>query len=152
MRLNSKCNYCKKNVKKCKCFVSDVVDDCINDFKKRELKNINPNNMFKYIYCSACDCTTFHLKTEDEEGWWFQCRICKKKEITKKMEVAKVGDLIEWDFKGKDYKTLPDHLRDKTFSSEVRAVLLKSKLYGVYPEYGQDLIPFNKCKIITKNK
>jgi len=106
--MNSKCNYCKKNIKKCKCFVSDVIDDCIKDFKKRELKNINTNNMFKYIYCSDCDCTTFHLKTEDEEGWWFQCRNCKKKEITKKME---------------NFKEIPNYYLGSKYKYEARKVI-----------------------------
>jgi hypothetical protein len=60
-------------------------------------------------------------------------------------EIAKQGDTIEWSF--------PEDHRDKqfagkTFRAEVGMVDYYEECYGVYAEYGQDLIPFNEAKII----
>lgn len=62
------------------------------------------------------------------------------------MEIAKEGDIIEW--------TLPDRFKEifgKTvFQAKVVAVFLETKEYGVYAEYGQDIIPFSDALKITK--
>lgn len=52
--------------------------------------------------------------------------------------IFKQGDKIKWSF-GADS---PEHLRNKTFTANVSIVNEKERNYGVYAEYGQDLIPF----------
>ena len=61
---------------------------------------------------------------------------------------AEVGDTIEWNFKDNKFKDYPKHIKNKTFQSKV--VIVDNDCYGVYAEYGQDLIPFDGCKIINK--
>ena len=64
-------------------------------------------------------------------------KIFKKKNNKK---IAKVGDCIQW--------TMPDNcgrLSNKVYESEVVMVDLKEQHYGVYAEYGQDLIPFESA-------
>lgn len=41
-----------------------------------------------------------------------------------------------------------DRLRNKTFSANVVIINERERTYGVYAEYGQDLIPFDKAKKI----
>lgn len=53
----------------------------------------------------------------------------------------KVGDMIKWSF-GEDF---PEHLRNKTFSAKVEFVDEENREYGVYAEYGQDLISFENA-------
>lgn len=60
------------------------------------------------------------------------------------MKIAKEGQIIEWSFEEHRW----DVIAGKTFRSEVRYVNMEEKYYGVYAEYGQDLIPFDQCKII----
>lgn len=57
-------------------------------------------------------------------------------------KVIKVGDKIEWSFGANESK----YLRNKTFSANVVIINEKDQNYGVYAEYGQDLIPFDKAK------
>lgn len=61
-------------------------------------------------------------------------------------KIAKVGDKIRW--------TMHDNcgiLSGKVFESEVAMVDLEEKHYGVYTDYGQDLIPFEDAVIIKAN-
>lgn len=50
--------------------------------------------------------------------------------------IAKHGDLIEWKYKG------------KIWQAEVSYIDKEAECYGVYSDYGQDYIPFDKAKII----
>jgi len=61
------------------------------------------------------------------------------------MKTAKVGDLIEWSF-DKDYAD--DRLAGKTFQAEVSVIDRAYSCYWVNASYGQDMIQFDKCKII----
>ena len=59
-------------------------------------------------------------------------------------QIAKIGDKIRW--------TMNDNCSiwsGKVFESVVMMVDLEEKHYGVYAEYGQDLIPF-ECAVIVK--
>lgn len=56
--------------------------------------------------------------------------------------MIKVGDKIEWSFGENE----PEHFRNKTFSANVAIINEKERTYGVYAEYGPDLIPFDKAK------
>jgi len=67
------------------------------------------------------------------------------------MDIAKQGDVIEWDFKGDEYSHLPEYLKGKTFKANVAVVFEKQREYGVYASYGQDYIGFNQCKVIKRN-
>jgi hypothetical protein len=61
-------------------------------------------------------------------------------------KIAKIGDTIKW--------TMPDNcgiLSGKVFESEVAMVDSEEQHYGVYAEYGQDLIPFDSAVIIEPN-
>lgn len=62
------------------------------------------------------------------------------------MKIAKVGDLIQWDFKG--------HIHEKDFPQVYRARVAmvdeENYCYGVYAEYGQDLIVFGNAEIIEE--
>lgn len=52
--------------------------------------------------------------------------------------------MIRWSF-GSDF---PEHLRNKTFTAKVEIIDRDKREYGVYAEYGQDLISFElaeKC-------
>lgn len=60
-------------------------------------------------------------------------------------EIAKQGDTIEWSFP-EDY--CDKQFAGKTFRSKVAMVNRRDREYGVYAEYGQDLIPFDEAKII----
>lgn len=63
--------------------------------------------------------------------------------ISKRLEI-KLGDMIRWSF-GSDF---PEHLRNKTFTAKVEIIDRDKREYGVYAEYGQDLISFElaeKC-------
>jgi len=61
--------------------------------------------------------------------------------------IAEVGDKIQWSFGNEE--DIPEFLKNKTFVSEVIFINEKDKHYGVFTSYGQDLINFDKCKIIT---
>lgn len=64
-------------------------------------------------------------------------------ELSKRLEI-KLGDMIRWSF-GEDF---PEHLRNKTFTAKVEMIDEEQREYGVYAEYGQDLISFElaeKC-------
>ncbi len=61
------------------------------------------------------------------------------------MRILKEGDTIQWDFKGDIYS---GSLKNKTFTAKIVMVNEKEKYYGVYAEYGQDLIPFNSATLI----
>lgn len=52
------------------------------------------------------------------------------------MKIAKKGDLIEWELDGKKYK------------AKVSIIEKFERSYGVYCEYGQDMIPFDEAIII----
>lgn len=54
------------------------------------------------------------------------------------MKIAKEGDLIKWksNWDGNIYKSI------------VSIVMGSEKCYGVYCEYGQDMIPFDEAIII----
>lgn len=60
-------------------------------------------------------------------------------------KIAKQGDEIEWSFAKDD---AAKHLAGKTFRAKVAIVCEKERNYGVYAEYGQDYIGFDKAKII----
>ncbi len=66
--------------------------------------------------------------------------------------IGKVGDKIEWDFKDDRFKSYPKSLRGNTFTADIAMVDLEDECYGVYCEYGQDLIPFGRCKVFPANK
>lgn len=59
-------------------------------------------------------------------------------------KLIKVGDEIEWSFGVNEL--VSDRLRNKTFSANVVIINERERTYGVYAEYGQDLIPFDKAK------
>ena len=65
-----------------------------------------------------------------------------------KQYIGKAGDIINWSFS--DSSIYPDFLRGKTFQEEIAAVDLTEKEYCVYAPYGQDKIPFDKCRIYPK--
>ena len=56
------------------------------------------------------------------------------------------GDTIEWSFDNSD--KYPEYLKGKTFQAKI--IVIQDQCYGVYAEYGQDYIPFNKAKLISK--
>ena len=63
--------------------------------------------------------------------------------------IANIGDKIEWRFKDSDQ--YPKYIRGKTFQADVSIVCHLESCYGVYCEYGQDLIPFDKARIIKND-
>ena len=65
--------------------------------------------------------------------------------IKYKSELAKEGDIIKWSF-DKEHGTF---LAGKTFTAKVAMVSFTDNVYGVYAEYGQDLIPFSDATIYT---
>lgn len=54
--------------------------------------------------------------------------------------IKQVGELIEWEHNGKAYR------------SEILFLDCEEKCYGVYAEYGQDFIPFDKIKVDMKQE
>lgn len=66
-------------------------------------------------------------------------------------KLFEVGDTIGWSFEDDFCMT---KLAGKTFKAEIVFINNPSNCtdidYGVYAEYGQDLIPHNKCKLIKK--
>ena len=72
--------------------------------------------------------------------------------IKQNEKIGKIGDTIEWDFKDNIFKDYPKSLTDNIHTAEIAMVDLEEKHYGVYAEYGQDLIPFDKCKLYPVNK
>ena len=61
--------------------------------------------------------------------------------LNRELETIREGDTIKWTFSKDDHK----QFAGKTFKAEVAMVDYKNKQYGVYAEYGQDLIPFKKA-------
>lgn len=61
-------------------------------------------------------------------------------------KIYKINQVIKWHF-GNDYA---DFLANKTFKAKIAMVDKKNKCYGVYAEYGQDLIPFENATLIYK--
>ena len=59
------------------------------------------------------------------------------------MKLFQVGDVIEWD-SPKDHQS--PFFAGKTYRAKVAMVDEDEKCYGVYAEYGQDLIPFENAK------
>jgi len=53
--------------------------------------------------------------------------------------IGKVGDRIQWEYKG------------NTYLADIAMVNNKDREYGVYMSYGQDLISFDKCTLINRN-
>lgn len=53
------------------------------------------------------------------------------------MNIAKRGDIIKWEWQGKEY------------TAEVAMVDREEEVYGVYCEYGQDLISFDKAEKVN---
>jgi hypothetical protein len=62
------------------------------------------------------------------------------------MEIAKIGDIIEYTFDKRDWEVISE----KTFRQEVLMVDMIDNCYGVCAPYGQDLIPFNEATIINE--
>ena len=60
--------------------------------------------------------------------------------------IAKVGDKIKWSFD--DSVHVPEYLKNQTFVADVAMVNEIEKHYGVYAEYGQDLIDFDQCEVL----
>ncbi len=60
--------------------------------------------------------------------------------------ILKVGDKIKWDFK-KDHPC--ELYAGKTYEAKIAMVDEDEKCYGVYAEYGQDLIPFDQATKTT---
>lgn len=63
--------------------------------------------------------------------------------------IAKIGDKISWVFD--NTKNTVSHLRGKKFNANVAMVDYPERVYGVYAEYGQDLIPFDDATIEQLN-
>ena len=64
------------------------------------------------------------------------------------MMTAEKGDTISWTFPNTPEE--PEDFRGKTFTAQVAKVFTEEQCYGVYAEYGQDLIPFDKATIIQQ--
>jgi hypothetical protein len=60
-------------------------------------------------------------------------------------EMANQGDTIEWSFPENNQNK---KFAGKTFRAKVAIVDRVNREYGVYSEYGQDLIPFDEAKIV----
>lgn len=58
--------------------------------------------------------------------------------------MGKVGDIIEWNNRGKIIHNLPEN---HIFLAKIAMVDEDRREYGVYAEYGQDVIPFDRCSI-----
>lgn len=65
-------------------------------------------------------------------------------------KVAKHGDVIQWEMDPRDYDWCMEYYGKTTFTAKIAMVDLKNKDYGVYTEYGQDLIPFDQATIIKE--
>jgi hypothetical protein len=63
--------------------------------------------------------------------------------------IAEIGDTISWTFD--DTPTESEMFRGKTFSAKVAMVDVEERHYGVYADYGQDLIPFDHATIQRTN-
>lgn len=63
--------------------------------------------------------------------------------------IAEIGDTISWEFD--NTVNVAEYLRGKTFSAEVAMVDVEERHYGVYADYGQDLIPFDHATIQRTN-
>lgn len=68
--------------------------------------------------------------------------------FTWRQYIGKEGDIVNWSFPDTD--NYPESLRGKTFEEEIAAVDLTEKEYCVYAPYGQDKIPYDKCRIYPK--
>jgi len=65
-----------------------------------------------------------------------------------KNKIAKEGDIISWQFD--DDINVLERFRGKKYSAKVAMVNIEDKVYGVYAEYGPDLIDFDKTIILKK--
>ena len=63
-------------------------------------------------------------------------------------EIYKQGDKIQWTFENNHQCK---HLSGKTFSANIAIVNQWEEVYGVYAEYGMDLIPFKNAILIQEN-
>lgn len=64
--------------------------------------------------------------------------------------IAKVGDKIKWSFSND--VNVPEYLKGKDFVADVAMVDENERHYGVYADYGQDLIDFDRCEILNENE
>ena len=67
-----------------------------------------------------------------------------------KEKVARYGDTIQWEMSPSNHNWCLEYYGKIIFTAEVAMVDLKNEAYGVYAEYGQDLIPFNQATIIIE--
>lgn len=61
-------------------------------------------------------------------------------------KIYKVNQVIKWTFRN----DVASPLANKTFKAMIAMVNKKERYYGVYAEYGQDLIPFENATLIYK--
>ena len=61
-------------------------------------------------------------------------------------KIYKVNQVIKWTFRN----DVASHFANKTFKDRIAMVDKKQRHYGVYAEYGQDLIPFENATLIYK--
>jgi hypothetical protein len=64
------------------------------------------------------------------------------------MDKIDIGDTIEWDFIGDEYKDYSKYYTENTFQATVG--IITDNCYGVYAEYGMDYIPFESAKLVKK--
>ena len=64
------------------------------------------------------------------------------------MSKFKINQIIAWTFDNTD--NYADIFKGKTFVAEIAMINEETKCYGVYAEYGQDLIPFDNAKNPTE--
>jgi hypothetical protein len=62
------------------------------------------------------------------------------------VKIYKVNQVIKWTFRN-DIDSL---LANKTFKARIAMIDKKQRHYGVYADYGQDLIPFKDATLIYK--
>lgn len=61
-------------------------------------------------------------------------------------KIYKVNQVIKWTFRNDVYSLLAN----KTFKAKIAMIDKKERHYGVYADYGQDLIPFEDATLIYK--
>lgn len=61
-------------------------------------------------------------------------------------KIYKVNQVIKWTFRN----DVASFLANKTFKARIAMVNKKEKCYGIYADYGQDLIPFKDATLIYK--
>lgn len=62
--------------------------------------------------------------------------------MCEKLEVLKQGDIIKWELSGHAAVVY-----GKYHSSKIVMINTEDNVYGVYADYGQDLIPFDECEL-----